>query len=408
MSNVNIDKAKEYELEVIANIIVNPIKINECNLEAKHFKTTKFRMMYPLIVENYKKNGQLDFAQLEQKMKGFMDFAIKCTNKVATTANIQYYIEKVQECYQAREYQKILNEYDMGNIEFDDIKSQINAVDNEFYKKGTSTKRSDDEILEIITKKDEVLEFDRFTLLPQKIEFIKKGIHVIGARPSVGKSALAINLFLDLSKRYKCVYLNMEMNEQKIYQRMVSCESGIPISRFKNLTGNELTILKNTIRDINSRNYEIMNGSKSVRGIRSIVSRLSKQEHVVLFIDYIGYVTTGKNQNDRERIGEAVRDIQLMTKDFDLTVFMLAQINRDGADSPTMNDLKDSGEIEQSAETIMLLHNPCVDLEEQNPIYNVFVPKNRGGQQSMLNLRFKKATQKFEEIMGGNYENRMY
>jgi replicative DNA helicase len=200
----------------------------------------------------------------------------------------------------------------------------------------------------------------------------------------------------------------MEMNEQKIYQRMVSCESGIPISRFKNLTGNELTILKNTIRDINSRNYEIMNGSKSVRGIRSIVSRLSKQEHVVLFIDYIGYVTTGKNQNDRERIGEAVRDIQLMTKDFDLTVFMLAQINRDGADSPTMNDLKDSGEIEQSAETIMLLHNPCVDLEEQNPIYNVFVPKNRGGQQSMLNLRFKKATQKFEEIMGGNYENRMY
>ena len=141
-----------------------------------------------------------------------------------------------------------------------------------------------------------------------------------------------------------------------------------------------------------------MNGSKSIRGIKSIISRESKNEHLVLFIDYIGYVHTGKKQNDRERIGEAVREIQLMTKDYDVTVFMLAQINREGNDEPTLTHLKDSGEIEQSAETVLILHNPNKDLNEENPIYDILIPKNRNGKQGKMEMKFNKPCQKFEEI----------
>lgn len=234
--------------------------------------------------------------------------------------------------------------------------------------------------------------------MSNKIGFIKNGIHVISARPSVGKSAFAINFMNDLSRKYKCIYLNMEMNEQKIYQRMVSCESGVPIEQFNQLDRNKSIIIKDAIRRINKRNYQIMNGSKSVKSIKSIISKESKEEHTILFIDYIGYVTNGKNQNDRERIGNVVRELQLMTKDYDVTMFMLAQINRDGNDEPTMINLKDSGEIEQSAETVLILHNPSKDLNEEQPIYTVLVPKNRNGRQGKMDILFDKKCQRFIEI----------
>lgn len=396
---MNNNNDYEYEYEIICTLISNPKKFNECNLESKHFQNTFYKNIYPLMEKEFKEKGFIDVYEIEKKHIGFVKFALDCADHYITSAHLQYYIERVEEKYKLLKINEVVNECNLGNMSFYDMNSKIVEINNEFIKRSDNkNKLSEDEIYNLITRKQENLSFSVFTKMSNKIGFIKNGIHVISARPSVGKSAFAINLMNDLSRKYKCIYLNMEMNEQKIYQRMVSCESGVPIEQFNQLDRNKSIIIKDAIRRINKRNYQIMNGSKSVKSIKSIISKESKEEHTILFIDYIGYVTNGKNQNDRERIGNVVRELQLMTKDYDVTMFMLAQINRDGNDEPTMINLKDSGEIEQSAETVLILHNPNKDLNEEQPIYTVLVPKNRNGRQGKMDILFDKKCQRFIEI----------
>ena len=115
-----------------------------------------------------------------------------------------------------------------------------------------------------------------------------------------------------------------------------------------------------------------------------------------MFIDYVGYVSTRKRQNDRERVGEVTRELQIMTKDFNCTIFLLAQINREGTEAPTLTNLKDSGELEQSGHSVLFLHNPSNDINDQTPEYDLIVAKNRSGRLGKLKIMFYKAIQRFE------------
>ena len=142
---------------------------------------------------------------------------------------------------------------------------------------------------------------------------------------------------------------------------------------------------------------EIYNGSKNVKALRTILTKESKKEHCIAFIDYIGYVySSNSSQGDRERIGEVVREIQNMTKDLNITVFIVAQINRNGDEEPGLVNLKDSGELEQTAHCVMIIHNPDKDNpNNQTPEVKVLVPKNRGGRLGSLKMIFDKPTQRF-------------
>lgn len=394
----------EYEYEIMCILISDQKKINECTLEEKHFATPFYRQIYPHLQSQYKDNGFIDFLQIENIFKGFMEWALECNNNYVTSAHLDYYIDKVEEQYKQRAYKKSFHEFQEELITFDELKQKLSNIDNEFVKRGTENRKSEDEIFELITRKNEFLDFSIFKGLSMRYGFIKNGIHIISARPGVGKSALAINFMNDLSRKYKCIYLNMEMNEQMIYQRMVSAESKVPVSQFSNLNETSISKVKSTIRNIGKRKYEVRNGSKSLNSIKHIISKESQNEHLILFVDYVGYVYTGKNQSDKDRIGEVTRELQLMTKDFNCTIFLLAQLNREGNDEPKLVYLKDSGELEQSAETVLFLHNPSRDINDQQPLYDVIIAKNRGGRLGKTQIKFIKECQKFEEVV---YDNGM-
>ena len=121
-----------------------------------------------------------------------------------------------------------------------------------------------------------------------------------------------------------------------------------------------------------------------------------------MFVDYIGYVYTKENQNDRERIGEAMRELQMLSKDYNVTIFVLAQINREGNEEPGLIYLKDSGELEQTAHAVLILHNPDKNLDNSMPELKILIPKNRNGQLGYLKMIYNKKTQKFTEVVN-NY-----
>ena len=266
----------------------------------------------------------------------------------------------------------------------DELYENMTTIINDTMVIQQENKVSPDKMLQMIRNKEKLLEFDKFRTFNEKLHFKKKTINVIGARPSEGKSALALNLFCDLVKTYKCIYFNMEMTETEVYERMLAIEGNFTI---KDINEPQTEYQNKQIQELANRiytyKYEVINGSKTVSAIKNKIIREQREGHVIVFIDYIGYIVGKKGQNDRERIGEAVRELNNITKDYDCTIFLIAQINRQGTDTPEMQDLKDSGELEQTADTIILIHDEKKEDNRDVKEIKLVVPKCRGAKRNV-------------------------
>ena len=322
------------------------------------------------------------------------------------------YIELMDLSYQKSRYDEMIAELQTGlsirkakeyivevendAITFEEFQSSVSKLGNE-YSLGTSSKWSADKIMVELQRSEEKLQFRTSTFYRDIVQPAKKTVNVIGARTGVGKSAFALNILNDLAERYMCLYFNLEMTEKEIYQRLMAMQSGVPINRFGKLTDKEKGFLSDAAyRFENKLKFKLYNGSKSIEGIQRIVARETRKEHCIVFVDHIGYITNRKISNTRERIQNTMIELNTMTKDYDCTVFALSQLNRDTDDTPKLINLKDSGEVEQTAHSILLLHDITRDYNASMSEYELICAKNRG-QTGRRKVYFNKYNQKFSE-----------
>lgn len=403
MSNLNsTDKPLLVEKFILSAMLMNEQLLGECDLEIDMFSYPLHKTLYQIIKTIYKNKGCLDMVELvtqSDKEFGLTDYIFKLQEEYFTSSNFYSYVAQLQENYKMMLAKKLIDKCETGEMEFEEMLSEMNKISGQFGEDSDSTQMSAYEMYELITTDATKLKFQEFDWLQDKVGFIEKTLNIIAARTSVGKSAFALNLLNDLSDTYKCVYLNMEMTERELYQRLVSMNCEVPIEEFPNIRmkKEKNARLNEAIEKVRRKKIKVYNGSKTVNGIRKIISKESRDGHCVVFVDYIGYVSTRKGQNDRERIGEATRMLQIMSKDFNCTIFVLAQLNRDGTDAPSLTHLKDSGELEQTGHAILFLHNPNIDISNQSPIYEIIVAKNRSGRLCLVKTLFEKNIQKFKE-----------
>lgn len=390
----------EIERNILTILIVEPKRIEECFLEGKHFVNPVNRRCYEIFKAFYEENKTLEISLMSKSVNDFgqfADFCVQLMDSYFTSANLHFLITKQEEVYKTHLLTKIANDLIQDKISYSDFMQEISIINSEFIKTENAGLLPSNQIYDLITTDESKLKFRIFRSFQEKVGILEKTVNVIASRPAVGKTGFALNLMNDLSSTYKCIYFNMEMTEKEIYQRLTGINSSIPINRFTKLENNEVSKIHEALNNLRTKNMFIYNGSKSVKSIRAILSKQQREGHCIAFIDHIGYVTTGKKQTDTERIGEAVREIQCMTKDLNITVFLLAHINRAGSDAPTVNYLKDSGELEQSAHVVMLLHNPSADVSELSPTIDMIVDKNRSGQRGKIEFTYQKTMQIFKE-----------
>ncbi len=198
----------------------------------------------------------------------------------------------------------------------------------------------------------------------------------------------------------------MEMTERQVWERLVATESDTYISNFKNaLPGTPVysTILE-TVDNINNRNACIINRPVTLSFIEKLMqSEKRKKEnhgkHMIYFFDYLGYIGLKGKKDNVEKYGEIVRQLQIFTKEYECTIVLLAQIKRDGASTPRIENLKDTGELEQSAHAVLIIE----DMDENEPKLmthqiRVKVAKNRTGfKNGYLHFSYIRDKQKFVE-----------
>jgi len=189
---------------------------------------------------------------------------------------------------------------------------------------------------------------------------------VLAARPSVGKSAIGIDMLLNNflgPEKHRGIYFCIEMDRKQTYARMISHMSGISLSKFLNIRDYPMTPEENDVMRENLERIEkdfpdkwFQQGVVTLEDIRQNIE-LERPEFIL--VDYVQVINHYSRHGDRERLSEISIELRQMALEYGIAVVVLAQLNRDAEGGmPTIAQIKGSGQFEQDATHIFLLDRP--------------------------------------------------
>ena len=239
---------------------------------------------------------------------------------------------------------------------------------------------------------------------------------VVAARPSIGKTAFALSMVrsMILSPAPRRVALfSLEMSGEQIAQRLVAAASGVSLSVIRQgLFMDSSSSAFNRMYDATSR---LMASPLSIidvpnmklSAIRTQARKLRREKGIdIMFVDYIGLIDSEMPASSRrfEQVAEISRSLKALARELEIPVVALCQVNRDAEgdrNEPQLNNLRDSGAIEQDADMVMFLHRsrdpeqnqgrPSQDTQDTK----VIIAKQRNGQTGSFHVGFRKQTASF-------------
>lgn len=252
---------------------------------------------------------------------------------------------------------------------------------------------------------DNYLELPKF---PQLSAIAKLKTHdtvVIAADTGAGKSSLALNFLHELQDRYPAIYVNLEMDEATILQRLVAIHTGIELDEIEGYKRDRRTRerVNTAIREIVARKeIRLLEDVYDIKEIETQIKAATqgRSEPTLVFIDTgLLVTTTGKAGSRYERFTEISEALRRIARLNNVIMFVLLQQNReskkDDRKEPTNSSLKESGSWENDATKIMFLwYNPNTRCKE------LAITKNRNGKSGSIALDYSPHTQTYKEARG--------
>ena len=193
-------------------------------------------------------------------------------------------------------------------------------------------------------------------------------ILVIGARPGTGKTAIALELtrhFMDAGKAG--LFASLEMSDTQLANRMIAAYGGINGMRLRQaetLTEAEWDVIADAVGYMSNQRLWISERVRTVDQLRDDLLKAREKWGGLDFavVDYIqlmgGNSTSGRMENRNQEVGKISRELKILAVEQNIVLIVLSQLNREGTERPTINQLRESGQIEQDADMIMLLYSP--------------------------------------------------
>ncbi len=250
----------------------------------------------------------------------------------------------------------------------------------------------------------------------------KSDLIILAARPSMGKTALALNIAQSAADAQKKVAVfSLEMSKNQLAARLLSTISNVAATKINSgdlsdRDFDKLIIALETIEQLPL--YVDDTSSISVQAIRMKARRLQKAQGLdLVIVDYI-QLMRGKGENRVQEISEISRGLKALAKELGVPVLALSQLSRQvemrAEKKPQLSDLRDSGSIEQDADMVMFLYRDEYynrdDPANQN-VAELIISKNRNGATGAIRLYFQKDIMRFSDLIrnqnheGDNYEN---
>ena len=241
---------------------------------------------------------------------------------------------------------------------------------------------------------------------------------LIGARPSMGKTALALNIAHGVAAQYGPVlFLSLEMPAKRIARRLISAASGVSIEAMKPgrlLSDDALDRIRDSVANIRSLPILIDDASSpTVDGIRARIKRHVERDGIrLVIVDYLGLVCSPSGRTINTRNDEVTlisKALKATAKDLAVPMLVLSQLNRESdkinrdpktpedTKPPTLSDLRDSGSLEQDADAVWFIHRPGYYTKRtcDATTAEIHVAKNRDGQTGRVVLEWPGSMQTF-------------
>lgn len=255
-------------------------------------------------------------------------------------------------------------------------------------------------------------EMDRMTAGLQPGDLV-----VLAARPSMGKTALAINMaeHVALNEGLPVAVFSMEMGAAQLATRVIGSIGRIDQSHLRNgnLTDDEWPRLSEAVEKLRQVSMHIDEGGGLTQGeLRAAARRLARQcggKLGLVVVDYLQLMSTGSSDENRATaLGEITRGLKLMAKELQCPVIVLSQLNRKVEERtdkrPMMSDLRESGAIEQDADIIMFIYRDEYYTKDQcrEPgVAEVIIAKQRSGPTGTVRLAWLNQLTRFESLAAG-------
>ncbi|MEM0369778.1 MAG: replicative DNA helicase [Pyrobaculum sp.] len=234
---------------------------------------------------------------------------------------------------------------------------------------------------------------------------------IIAARPSMGKTAFALNLAVEACKKGAAIaFFSLEMSLEQLMQRLLAVEALVPLHLIRNglLSPEHWKRLNSAAERLFKTNFLLDDSSQlDTRALRSKLRRVKKDYSVqVAFIDYLQLMNSTKMlENRQQEISEISRNLKLIARDLGVTIVALSQLSRAVEQRedkrPRLSDLRESGAIEQDADVVMFLYRDEYYKRENVGApheIEVIIAKQRNGPIGTVTMMFNPETTKFFEL----------
>lgn len=367
------------------------------------------------VIEKLRQKGELEAA-------GGAAYVSELTDKVPTSANVEYYVQIVKDQAIRRDLIKSAAKI-VADAHDDTIESR--AVLEEAQKEifdltdGTAAQsyKTTKEIVNQVLSKIQILyqnktsltgistgftDLDNMTSGFQPSEMI-----ILGARPSIGKTAMALSMIqhIAIEKRIPCAFFSLEMSDVQVMQRLLVQQSRIHSNNIRTgfLSKTDFLALQTAAGAIyDSPLYIIDTPNMKLLDLRSVARRYKSLYDIkIIFIDYITLIGSENSAIPRhEQVAEISRSLKSLARELDIPVVVLSQVARSTeGKAPTLAELRESGSIEQDADVVMFLHrNRTVDSKETTIPTELHIAKQRNGPTGIVNITFIPHFTKFENV----------
>ena len=432
LNNMPLPSNVEAEQAVLGCVINNLDSLIEVhNILKRHdFYVDKHKKIYEIVLSMLNRNMGIDLVTVleEIKKKGLIEQCggVTYVTELATTfissSNVEAYAKIVKEKSDRRRLIKTSRDLLERAFNDESIQEIVDKTEEDLYKVSISNNAGDifsaDEVVEqsllaleeryrnggkIVGVTTGFKEIDDLTSGLKKTDFT-----VIAARPSMGKTALALNIGQAASKHSNVAIFSLEMPKNQLMDRMLSDKCLVDFSKITvgNLQDNEFEKISMGASDLMTRNLFIDDTSSLLTDIKAKCRKLKLQKGLdVVIIDYLQLIRTNLNTNNREQeVSYISREIKALAKELEISVIALSQLSRapeQRADHrPILSDLRESGSIEQDADVIHFLYRDEYynkESEDKN-IAELITAKNRNGMVKTTKLAWLGQYQRFGSL----------
>lgn len=232
----------------------------------------------------------------------------------------------------------------------------------------------------------------------------KQELTIIGARPGVGKTTLALQIAEHIAERgTETAIISLEMSDTQVIQKLISRRARINSYKMRmgTLETKELEQVGIVSAEIAELPIHLITKARTIQHIENIARKLKNKNNLgLIVIDYIQLIKNKGKFNSREQeVADITRTLKLLSLELNIPIVGLCQLNRNAArQEPTLADLRESGAIEQDADNILFLYQEAESTETVVDI-TLKLAKQRAGETGKISLKFNKANSEFREVI---------